>query len=48
MDDFIKTTLTKCPYCDKVIRKVEDSYRLPPEILAIMQQLGINIKTFKR
>jgi len=44
MDDFSKLELMRCPHCDKVIKKNVTSYQFPPEILAVMKQLGINIK----
>jgi hypothetical protein len=46
MDNFKKIDKTICPHCSHVIREVETSYDLPPEILAIVKQMGINIKDF--
>lgn len=48
MDELRKINETNCPHCGRVIERKTESYKLPPEILAIIKQMGINIKDFKK
>jgi len=48
MDNLKKIIKRICPHCKKELSITETSYELPPEILAIFKQFGINIKDFNR
>ena len=46
--DFPLRNTIICPHCNKVIRVTMTKYILPLELIAVIKQLGINIKTFRR
>ncbi len=47
MQDLEKKEVESCPHCGKTIKTVVSSWKFPPELIAIANELGININKFK-